>query len=736
MMNYKQLTNILNTYSAVMFIKHPAAGLMILITTLWHPNIGLSGLLSTLTGLATLRLFQLPKNENSIYTLNSLLVGLSLGAFFELNTYLVLLIILSAIMVIFLSVTLADGLWRMDRIPLLSLPFVIVAILASLIAHNTGKLNNYLSISSNPEPWLGTWADTFFNSLGATFFTPHPLVGGIIFLCMLVYSRYLAFLACCGYIVGLCVFIVLVDNPQPHMIAWSGFNFVLTAIALGGIYTVPGVASFFFAMLGAGLAALLSASIQNILLVYGLPVMALPFVLVTLTLLIAMKKRTKWSSLILASEPGPPELNYERSRLAHFRQGGFGSIPLLAPFYGKWNIYQGFNGHHTHQPPWQHALDFFIQEDEKSFTLDGNKLEDYFCYGVPVQSPVYGLVVRTVDNIADNPPGEINTKNNWGNFILIRLDTGLHVLLAHLSQKSIKVKEGDWIKPGTIIANCGSSGRSPQPHLHLQVQQDATLGSPTVAFHLCSVITSKSSRDAEYKVVSRPEEHDTVEPAEINERMSARLHFPVGRTLHYAIEGTDISDETRCKLRVEVTLAGQFRIVSDSGASVALTEANGVLAFYDRTGPADILMDMWTLGLGLTPLTERAIHWNDSPPATLLPLTYIQRFYLSLLHPLGSGLNSRYQRQWDKESKTWIQHGKHELKVATTRLSASTTAILDPEAGCTQLTLTSADKKWRAHLIETGLAEDEGIPGWRSLSSGNRPSELQNDEMLRQQETS
>jgi hypothetical protein len=99
-------------------------------------------------------------------------------------------------------------------------------------------------------------------------------------------------------------------------------------------------------------------------------------------------------------------------------------------------------------------------------------------------------------------------------------------------------------------------------------------------------------------------------------------------------------------------------------------------------------------------------------------------------------LNSRYQRQWNKESKTWVQHGKHELKVAATRLSASTTAILDPEVGCTQLTLSSANKKWHAHLIETGLAEDEGIPGWRSLSSGNSPSELQNDEMSQHQEPS
>ncbi|NOX43246.1 MAG: urea transporter, partial [Gammaproteobacteria bacterium] len=416
-MNLKQLTAIPNAYSAVMFIKHPAAGITILIVTLWHPNIGLSGLLATLTGLMVLHLLQFSNDTSGIHTLNSLLVGLSLGAFFQLNIYLVVLIILSAVMVTFLSITLADSFWRLGRIPMFSLPFLIIALLVSLIARNTDKLAGYMSLNSRSEQWFGIWIDTFFNSLGTTFFSPNPLAGFTIFLCILYCSRYLAFLALSGYIVGFSVFIVLIDNPQPHLIAWSGFNFILTAIALGGIYTIPSIASFSFAMLGASLAALLSASIQNILLLYGLPVMALPFVIVTLTLLAAMQKRTRLSPVILASEPGYPELNYERARLARIRQGGLNSVPLLAPFYGTWGIYQGFNGLHTHKQPWQHALDFFILENKKSFNGSGEKLANYYCYNAPVVSPVYGVIVRVINNVTDNPPGEIDTKNNWGNLV-------------------------------------------------------------------------------------------------------------------------------------------------------------------------------------------------------------------------------------------------------------------------------------------------------------------------------
>jgi len=710
-MNYKQLTSLPNAYSAVMFIKHPAAGTVICLTTLWQPNIGLAGLLATITGLSVLRLFQFPDDAIQAHSLNSLLVGLSLGAFFELNIYLVVLIIMCAALVTFLSITLADSFWRLGQVPVLSLPFVMVALFASLIANNTEKLTHHFSLNTQTEHLFTPWIDTFFSAIGTTFFTPNPLIGFAIFICILLYSRYLAFLTISGYIVGFSTFIFFVDNPQPYLIAWSGFNFMLTAIALGGIYTVPSIVSFGYAMLGASLAALLCVAIQNFLLLYGLPVMAIPFVIITLTLLIAMRKQSRSSSLCLATEPGQPELNYERTRLARIRQGGLNSVPLLTPFYGSWRVYQGFNGPHTHKVPWQHALDFFMLENGKSFSGNAIRLEDFYCYNAPITSPVYGIVVRIVNNITDNPPGEIDTKNNWGNLVLIRLETGQHVLLAHLKFNSIQVTEGEWIKPGLLIGNCGNSGRSPQPHLHLQVQQDATLGSQQYRY-LCSVIVNKNELEAEYKVVSQPQEQDCIEAAELDKHLSTRLHFPVGRTLSYEMQSTDTNKKTAYHLYVEVTLNGQFRIHSNSGASVAITEANGVLALYDRNGPADIFINLWTLCLGLTPLTERAKQWDDAPSSALLPLSWSQRLWLTLLQPLGNGLNSRYHRQWSSKTNTWLQEGNHVLSIGTKKTTAKTTATISPEDGCTELTLSFAGKEWRAYLTETGLSEDQGIPKW------------------------
>ena len=711
MTNRNYILAIPHAYSSVIFCKNVAIGLVLLCTTSWYSNIGIAGLIATIVALITLHLFNFENDNQEIHILNSTLVGLSLGLFFQLNLTLTIIIVFSSVLTVFFSIALSGLLWRLFRAPVLSLPFILISVLANSIARNNSNLHDFYSLTSFTEKIFDPWVDTFFSSLGATFFTPHPVAGIIIFICLLAYSRYLAFLAVCGYIIGFSTFVILTGNPQPEFIAWSGFNFILTAIALGGIYSIPGIASFGFAMLGACLAALLSVPVQKLLLLYGLPIMALPFAITTITLLIAVTSRTRQSALVLASEPGPPEINYERSRLARIRQGGNDSVPLLTPFYGTWNIYQGFNGKHTHQSPWQHALDFIIKEEGKSYTESGQHLEDYFCYGAPVISPVYGTVIRIIDNLPDNTPGEMDTKNNWGNLVLIRTENGLHVLLAHLSQNSIKVSEGEWIKPGTPVANCGNSGRSPQPHLHLQVQQHAQLGSSTIPFHLCSVIKSRPNNNSEYQVVANPIEDDIISPAEIDGKLAAPLHLPVGRTLHYKLEGTDIKTETEHQLRVDVSIKGQFRLVSDSGASVAFSEANGVIAFYDRSGPADKLLDMWTLCLGLTPLTERASVWKDSPSVNLLPLTKLQKLAVYLICPLGCGLHSHYERNWDEANNIWIQAATHSLNTTNIKLRASTSIKLDPHAGCIELHLVMGSKQWRAVLTETGLKEDIGIPG-------------------------
>jgi len=709
-MKLDRLIALPRAYANVLFVDHVWVGLLIVVATCWYPNIGIAGLLGAITGLLTAQLFKFPDSSAGLQIYNSLLVGLSLGAFYELNLYVAALIVLGAVFAVLISVVIANGLWRLDRLPALSIPFIIVVLFTTPVARRYAPLSDFMGLAEPQHSLFTPWFDGFFSSLGSIFFSPQPIVGLLLFAAIFWRSRYLALLAFVGYGFGYIVFDLITDNPHPSLVVWTGFNFSLTAMAIAGFYTVPSLAGAALALLAVAISALLVVATQDLLMVYGLPIMAIAFVFTTLIVLSALKRRNGLAQPWIAPQPGLPEINYDRARLAQVRNGELNSVPLLPPFYGAWDIYQGFNGLHTHKGQWRHALDFYMTEQGRSFKGRGLELEDYFCFGLPLISPVHGQVVRTFDKLPDNTPGDVDVKNNWGNFILIRLQNGLHVLLAHLHQHSIKVAEGDYVTPGTQLAACGNSGRSPQPHVHLQVQQDAGLGSPTQPFHLTSVLVRDETDQLEYQLVARPEEGHNVQAAEPGEQLSAQLHLPVGRILRYRIVSSE--EEREVELHVALTLLGQFRLVSDSGASVAFEETNGVLAFYDRHGPRDMLLDCWMLANGLTPLTDQAHRWRDAPSASLLPLTIFQRSWLWLWRPLGCGLKTVYQRQRDEESGRWSQNGLHVLQLGRRQLSATTVSTLDPFFGFVQIKLQVGAQQWLATLVDTGQVADQGVPGW------------------------
>ena len=729
-MNMTDLLKLPQSYAAILFLNNSVAGLVIAAITFLHPNIGAAGLLAAFVALAIAKLWKFPDYAGHVQIFNSLLVGLSLGAFYQLNIYVIGIIVLGAVLTTFIATVFADWMWRIDRLPIMSLPFVIVAGFMALVARNYTALNDYLGFAQADYTLFTPAIDAFFSSLGAMFFIPQPIAGLLLFVLLVLQSRYLGLLAILGYVTGHALLTTLLFEPHSGFIIWTSFNFILTAIALGGIFIIPSIVGLLFAMVGVLLSALVVVAIKDLILVQGLPVMAISFVVTTLTMLIAMKKRVGLMKPYLAPEPGLPEVNFEKARLAKYRYGEINSVPLLAPMFGSWTIYQGFNGKHTHKAPWQHALDFIITHQEKSFANNGVNLEDYYCYGAPVLSPVYGDVVRTYDRLVDNKPGEVDTKNNWGNFLLIRLDSGLHLLLAHLQQGSIKVKEKDRVAPGKVLAACGNSGRSPQPHLHMQVQNNAQLDSPTFPYHLCSVMLRKTDGNLEYQVVSLPEEGEIIEPTTPDDLLANLLHLPVGRQLKYQFSCKHSPTVSERTLIVNLTLLGQFRLTSDTAASCAFEESNGVLAFYDRQGHKDILLNMLVLGIGLTPLTEIAHQWRDAPSAKLLPLSLWDKLRLALLHPLGCGLESQYTRNWNNDNAIWIQNGIHTLTMGTIKKMANTCVIIDPDFGCREIMLSFEGKTWHAELSETGLIEDQGIPQWkisRNLHEQPEPNQQESE---------
>ena len=697
-------------------------GFLFLATTFFYPNTAMAGLLGGTIGLLTVRALKFPDLKQQLYIYNGILVGLYLGSAYQLDIYLIGLIILGGILSVFFTAAIAATLWRLDQLPALSLPFLIVALITGFAAKGYESLSQYHSLV--PVSFLSETLDRFFIAMGSILFIPHPIAGFILFLGLFFASRYMAFLAVTGFFVGITIFTALAGTGDSGMIWWNGFNFILTAIALGGVFVVPGIESFLLAMVGSGIAALITAATQTALLVYGLPVMVIPFLLTTLTLLMALRKRTVLSPpYLLLERPGLPDVNFESARLLRARTGAVESIPICSPFLGQWEIYQGFNGKHTHRPPWQHALDFYITDNDRSFKSTGAIREDYYCFGLPVIAPAYSQVVSLRNDLPDNTPGEVDTRNNWGNYVLLRLVSGMYVLLAHLRQGSILVLEGAWVQVGDQIASCGNSGRSPQPHLHLQVQASATLGSATLPFHLVNIISyAQEEREGKFYLALCPEEKIKIAPALPHPKLSNLLHLPIGRTFNYNVSVNGEPYQER-ELRVEVSLTGQFRLIDNKKASAAFHETYGLLAFYDRQGPRDSFLDLWLLALGLTPLTEDANQWQDAPSARLLPLCVWQRLLIATRYPLGTGLESRYRRHWDEEARLWRQEGTHLLcPLPTLTWQMQTTVDLSPDLGVTRLEGVFGKNCIEAVLRATGTLPDHGIPAVTQPVEGNATS--------------
>lgn len=69
--------------------------------------------------------------------------------------------------------------------------------------------------------------------------------------------------------------------------------------------------------------------------------------------------------------------------------------------------------------------------------------------------------------------GSQSCGGGFGNYIIIKHNDGNYTLYAHLHQGTLKVKNGQTVSQGQLIAGVGSSGNSTGPHLHFEVREGA-----------------------------------------------------------------------------------------------------------------------------------------------------------------------------------------------------------------------------------------------------------------------
>lgn len=155
-------------------------------------------------------------------------------------------------------------------------------------------------------------------------------------------------------------------------------------------------------------------------------------------------------------------------------------IEYILPFEGKWFVLNGcYTKEFSHSwdiPTQRYAYDFIILDEEgKSYHNEFNKCESYYCYEENVLAPANGIVVEISNEAKDSlilKNGKFFSKSPHiaGNYIVIKHSENEYSTLAHLKKDSIITKVGDSISKGDVIAKCGNTGNSTEPHLHFQLQ--------------------------------------------------------------------------------------------------------------------------------------------------------------------------------------------------------------------------------------------------------------------------
>jgi len=150
----------------------------------------------------------------------------------------------------------------------------------------------------------------------------------------------------------------------------------------------------------------------------------------------------------------------------------------ILPFTGAWTVFNGGtdeNLRHCGSVSQTYAYDFIMMDDEgKSFQGSATDLHSYYCYAKDLIAPADGVVVqvrkRSKDSFVDGINVYCDSLDIRGNYMTIKHHDTEYSVFAHLMPDSITVKVGDKVKQGEVIAKCGNSGNTSEPHLHFQFQ--------------------------------------------------------------------------------------------------------------------------------------------------------------------------------------------------------------------------------------------------------------------------
>lgn len=666
------LTAIPNSYGQVFFSDQRLFALILMVITFFDLYAGLMGLLSVLTTnlVGFLLGFDRKVIARGVFGFNSLLVGLGLGIYYQPDLRLLMLIVMAAILTLLIAVSL-QGVIGKYALPFLSVPFLISIWIMTLSTSEFTALgisergiytfNDLYTVGGDPLVRLYEWWNEiqlprslriYFISLGAILFQFNLFSGIILAIGLLLFSRISFSLSLIGFYTAYLFYELIGANISELSYSYIGFNYILTSIAVGGFFIIPSRRSYLWVVLLIPIVAMVTISLSSIFVVFSLPVYSLPFNLVVLLFLYALKFRLRPSDTLaeVMIQHNSPEKNLYAFHNDVIRFHHRDKESLKLPFLGQWTISQAHDGEYTHKDEFRHAWDFVITDPEElQYRGTGDLLTDYYCYDKMILAPADGTVELVVDRIQDNIVGEVNLNENWGNTVIIKHNDRLYTSMSHLKEGSIKVRKGDSVKEGEEIGRCGNSGRSPYPHLHFQVQETPYIGSYTLEYPFSYYISHHTDKYT-LESFAIPGLNQQVSNIERSELLHQAFHFIPGRHYHFRVNRNGTENRSSWEVNTD-PFNNSFIRCHESGATAYFINDGNLFYFTHFEGDQQCLLYYFFLAaFQVQQGYYQDLIIRDNYPLNLIfkqPLLGIQ----DLAAPFWKFLRSEYNCRYD-----WIDN--------------------------------------------------------------------------------
>ncbi len=192
-------------------------------------------------------------------------------------------------------------------------------------------------------------------------------------------------------------------------------------------------------------------------------------------------------------------------------------VPLVSPVRGRWVAVNSpatsVPSHGVQAYGQTHAVDLVHVPDgdwRPELGWSGPHArppEEYAGFGQPVLAPADGVVAGTRSGRRDHDAHTsylgllvMFAQGSWleltgrvlGNHVILEVGPDTYVALAHLRRGSVCVREGERVRAGQTVGECGNSGNTSEPHLHVQVMDRRR---PALAAGLPMAFTDAASDD-------------------------------------------------------------------------------------------------------------------------------------------------------------------------------------------------------------------------------------------------